>query len=216
MERFDDDGLYDHVSDRLCDGQVVAWYQGRMEWGPRALGNRSILADPRRDDMKDIVNHAVKLREGFRPFAPSVLYEHANEWFKMDGLEESPFMLFIVPVQEDKRGQVPAITHVNGCARPQTVRAEDNPRYHGLISAFHKKSNVPMVLNTSFNIKGEPIVNTPSDAVRCFLGTGIDAVVVNNCVITKTQAVIDEIKARNDRSNWESGRVVGGKIEGHD
>ncbi len=216
VERLEDRELFEKVAGMIADGQVIGWYQGRMEWGPRALGNRSILADPRRDDMKDIVNHVVKLREGFRPFAPSALKEHAGEWFDLTGLKESPFMLFIMPVKEDKRTKIPAVTHVDGSARVQTVDAKDNPRYHGLISAFYEKTGVPLVLNTSFNIKGEPIVNTPGDAVRCALGTGIDAVVVDNYIVTKTDAVKAELKKKQEADKWEAGRVVDGKIENHD
>jgi len=213
-ERIEGQALFDRVAQLIDDGKVVGWYQGRMEWGPRALGNRSILADPRRDDMKDIVNHAVKLREGFRPFAPSALAEKAGEWFDLKGLPNgSPYMLFIVPVQDDKRGKIPAVTHVDGSARVQTVTREANPRYHALISAFEKRTGVPLVLNTSFNIKGEPIVNTPGDAIRCFLGTGIDALVVHDVVIFKRPEVIEEHKKKNDRAQWESGRVKDGRIE---
>jgi carbamoyltransferase len=206
--------LYGHVADALQAGKVVGWYQGRMEWGPRALGNRSILADPRRDDMKDIVNHAVKLREGFRPFAPSCLAEKATEWFDLKGLnDETPYMLFVVPVHEDKRESIPAVTHVDGSARVQTVQKEDNERYHALISAFEERTGVPVILNTSFNIRGEPIVNTPADAIRCFLGTGIDMVVIHDTVIEKRPEVIDALRKKNDRTKWETGRVVGGRIE---
>ena len=208
------ENLYDHVAEAIESGKVIGWYQGRMEWGPRALGNRSILADPRRDDMKDIVNHAVKLREGFRPFAPSCLAEKAPEWFDLKGLQDdTPYMLFVVPVHEDKREAIPAVTHVDGSARVQTVRKEDNERYHSLISAFEKRTGVPVILNTSFNIKGEPIVNTPADAIRCFLGTGIDMVVVHDVVIQKRPEVIEELKRKNDRTKWETGRVVDGRIE---
>ena len=207
------DDLYQSVAARLAEGKVVGWYQGRMEWGPRALGNRSILADPRRDDMKDIVNHAVKLREGFRPFAPSCLAEKASEWFDMTGLGESRFMLYTMPVVEDKRDKIPAVTHVDGSARVQTVTEEDNPRYYKLIQAFEERTGVPVVLNTSFNIKGEPIVNTPGDAIRCFLGTGIDCLVLHDVLIDKRPEVIDEINKKNDRSTWETGRVVDGRIE---
>lgn len=206
------DDIFAFVADRIAEGKVVGWYQGRMEWGPRALGNRSILADARRDDMKDIVNHAVKLREGFRPFAPSCLYEDAPEWFDMTGLKESPYMLFIVPVQPDKRGQIPAVTHVDGSARVQTVRKEDNSRYHALLSAFKKKTGVPMVLNTSFNIKGEAIVNTPQDAIRCFLGTKIDMLVINDVVITKKRA--EKSASEFLPRDAQTGRIVNGAIAG--
>src|ERR1700731_3578528 len=173
------DNLFDEVSQALADGKVVGWYQGRMEWGPRALGNRSILADPRREDMKNIVNNAVKLREGFRPFAPACLAERAREWFDLTGLSDSPYMLFVVPVWEEKQRLIPAVTHIDGTARVQTVSMGDNPRFHSLISAFERKTGVPVLLNTSFNVNGEPIVSTPADAIRCFLGTQIDLLVLH-------------------------------------
>ncbi len=216
-QKFSNGELYKEVAKHMANGKVIGWYQGRMEWGPRALGNRSIIADPRRDDMKDIVNHAVKLREGFRPFAPSTLAETAHEWFDLSGLHnDSPYMLFVVPVVEDKREKIPAVTHVDGSARVQTVREEDNPRYHALIKAFYEQTGVPVILNTSFNIKGEPIVNTPADAVRCFLGTGIDMLVLEDVLIEKRPEVVKEIEERNSRAKWETGRVgKDGRIEGH-
>jgi carbamoyltransferase len=200
------------VAEALAKGKVVGWYQGRMEWGPRALGNRSILADPRRDDMKDVVNHAVKLREGFRPFAPACLAEKADEWFDLEGLGESPFMLFVIPVHEDKRSCIPAVTHVDGSARVQTVRQEDNPRFHSLLTAFDKITGVPVVLNTSFNIRGEPIVNTPADAVRCFLGTQIDLLVLHDVVLEKRPEVA-AAPARERGRHSGAGRVVDGRID---
>jgi carbamoyltransferase len=203
--------LTGYVAQALADGKVVGWYQGRMEWGPRALGNRSILADARRDDMKDIVNHAVKLREGFRPFAPAVLAEKAAEWFDLKGLPDSPYMLFVVPVVEDKRALIPAVTHVDGSARVQTVTPKDNPRFHALISEFHRLTGVPVVMNTSFNVKGEPIVNTPADAIRCFLGTMIDILVVDDVAIVKRPEVTARLRATREAQH--SGRVVDGRIE---
>ncbi len=167
----------------LADGNIVGWYQGRMEFGPRSLGARSILADPTRKDMQDRLNALVKHREPFRPFAPSCLVEKAGEYF--DGCDESPFMLFVYPVKPDKQALLPAITHVDGTARVQTVSRDVNPRYYGLIEAFEKLRGVPVVVNTSFNVMGEPIVNTPEDAVRCFLGTGIDVLVMGNYIVVK-------------------------------
>jgi carbamoyltransferase len=196
----------------IADGKVVGWYQGAMEWGPRALGNRSILADPRRDDMKDIVNHAVKMREGFRPFAPSCLAETAGDWFEMKGLKDSPFMLFVVPVKEDKRAKIPAVTHVDGSARIQTVVPSENPKYHRLISEFGRLTGVPVVLNTSFNVKGEPIVNTPADALRCFLSTQIDMLVLHDVVVEKRPEVVAELAAKRAKKPVDSGRVVDGRI----
>lgn len=167
----------------LADGLIVGWYQDRMEFGPRALGARSILADPTRPDMKDLLNKYVKHREEFRPFAPSCLVERAPEFFP--GCAESPFMLFVYPVAPDKQALVPAITHVDGTARVQTVSRDVNPRYYRLIEEFEKLRGVPIVLNTSFNVMGEPIVNTPSDAVRCFYSTGLDALVLGDYVVIK-------------------------------
>ncbi|MBI3457431.1 MAG: hypothetical protein HY002_16760, partial [Candidatus Rokubacteria bacterium] len=172
----------------LVDGHVVGWYQGRGEWGPRALGNRSILADPRRADMKDLVNTKIKFREPFRPFAPSVLAERAEEYFALpDAARHYParFMLYVVDVREDKRAVVPATTHVDGTGRLQTVRRETNPRYYRLIEAFGEATGVPVVLNTSFNLKGEPIVNSPVEAYRTFSRSGMDALVLGDCVIEK-------------------------------
>jgi len=177
------DRLFDEIAEALAEGRIVGWFQGRTEWGPRALGNRSILADPRRGDMKDIVNRAVKMREGFRPFAPACLAECAPEWFDLSGLPDSPYMMFVVPVHEEKRHLIPAVTHIDGTARVQTVSAQDNPRFHSLIGAFERRTGVPVLLNTSFNVNGEPIVNTPADAIRCFLGTQIDLLVLHDTVI---------------------------------
>jgi carbamoyltransferase len=163
----------------ISEGKIIGWFQGASELGPRALGNRSIIADPRHPDMKDILNSKVKFREGFRPFAPSVLNEHAEEWF---GLKDSPFMLRVSKVL--KPG-LPSITHVDNTARIQTVKREDNNNYYDLINSFYKRTQVPLVIDTSFNIKGEPIVETPEDALKCFLGTGIDYLVFPELIISK-------------------------------
>ncbi len=205
------EALFEHVAKAISAGKVVGFFHGRMEWGPRALGNRSILADPRRDDMRDVVNHAVKLREGFRPFAPACLIEHADAWFDMTGLPESPYMLFTVPVREDKRARIPAVTHVDGSARVQTVSPGQNPRFHALLTAFHAQTGVPVLLNTSFNVKGEPIVNTPTDAVRCFLGTQIDLLVIDDVVIEK-RPEIERALGRDSGTARSTGRVVNGRI----
>ncbi|MFY1669652.1 carbamoyltransferase [Plantactinospora sp. WMMB334] len=173
----------DEVADLLAEHRVVAWVQGGSEIGPRALGQRSILADPRHPAMRDYLNIVVKHREPFRPYAPSVLAEHADEWFEMT--VDSPFMLFVPEVREDRRARVPAITHVDGTARVQTVDAEVNPRYHALISAFHERTGVPVVLNTSFNDAGEPIVETPADAVRTFLNTELDHLYLGPYLVRK-------------------------------
>ncbi len=165
------------AADIVSQGKILGWFQGRAEWGPRALGNRSIIADPRRTDMKDILNARIKHRESFRPFAPSVLVEHTAEWFEKD--YPSPFMLMVYNVRPEKRAQVPAITHVDGTGRLQTVAKDENPRYYALIDAFRRKTGVPMVLNTSFN-ENEPIVCSPEDAVRCFTTTKMDALVLGD------------------------------------
>ena len=160
---------------QIADGRVVGWFQGRMEWGARALGNRSIVADPRRADMRDIINTRIKFRERFRPFAPSVLEESLGEFFV--GAMPDPFMLQVYPIRPDKRAVVPAITHVDGSGRLQTVSEQSNPRYYSLIKAFERLTGVGMVLNTSFN-ENEPIVHTPDQALDCFLRTSMDVLVI--------------------------------------
>jgi carbamoyltransferase len=167
----------------IAEGKIVGWFQGRAEFGPRALGARSILADPTRPDMRDLLNKYVKHREEFRPFAPSCLEERAGEFFT--GCSRSPFMLFVYPVEPHQQSKVPAITHVNGTARVQTVSRNLDARYYRLIEAFERLRGVPMVLNTSFNVMGEPMVNSPADAVRCFYSTGMDALVMGDYVIVK-------------------------------
>lgn len=167
----------------LRDGKIVGWFQGRMEIGPRALGNRSILCDPTLPHMRDKINAEVKHREAYRPFAPSAAAERAHEFFDID--VEAPFMLKVCAVRPEKRSLLPAITHVDGSARLQTVRREINPRYHRLISEFAKLSGVPVVLNTSFNIMGEPIVESPLQALRCYFSTGIDVLVLGDFIVDK-------------------------------
>ncbi len=180
--RYDDAELFPLIAQRLTEGAVVGWYQGRAELGPRALGNRSIVCDPRRHDMQDILNARIKHREPFRPFAPSVLAETMGDWFAAP--YESPYMLMAFKVRADKLGQIPAITHKDGTARVQTVTAETNPRYYGLISAFNDLTGVPMVLNTSFN-ENEPIVCTPAEAVDCFARTDMDVLVLGNYIVDR-------------------------------
>jgi carbamoyltransferase len=186
----DDEKLTAQVVDELAAGKVVGWLQGRFEWGPRALGNRSILADPRRADMKDIVNTKIKFREPFRPFAPSVLAEQAAQYFV---LPEPPrhyparFMLYVVDVKPEQREVLPAITHVDGTGRLQTVSAATNPRYYQLIQCFGEATGVPVLLNTSFNLKGEPIVNTPQEAFSTFQRSGIDVLVLDHCLVSKAR-----------------------------
>jgi carbamoyltransferase len=168
----------------LADGRIVGWFQGRAEVGPRALGARSILADPRRAETKDIVNARVKRREAFRPFAPSVLDEHGPDWF--DGYAPNPFMLLVQPVRRERRAQIPAVTHVDGTARLQSVTAAEHPLYHRLISRYAAHTGVPVVLNTSFNLRGEPIVHRPAEAVSDFLASDMDALFLGNLLATKT------------------------------
>lgn len=177
-----DSDLSEQVASRIADGAIVGWLQGRMEFGPRALGNRSIVCDPRRIDMQDILNARIKHRESFRPFAPSVLEESANEWFSMQG--PSPFMLFACDVKAEKRALVPAITHEDGTARIQTVNRKDNPRYYDLIKAFGSLTGVPLLLNTSFN-ENEPICCRPEEAVECFTRTQMDLLVLGNLVVDR-------------------------------
>jgi carbamoyltransferase len=161
----------------VSEGKVVGWFQGRMEWGPRALGNRSIICDPRRADMKDILNRKIKRRESFRPFAPSILREAVNEWFETD--DDVPFMMQVFQVRKEKRASVPAVTHVDGSGRLHTVVRDSNPRYYALIEEFNKLTGVPMVLNTSFN-ENEPVVCRPDEALDCFLRTKMDVLVLGN------------------------------------
>jgi carbamoyltransferase len=178
----DPDSLDAWTAQQIAAGRVVGWFQGRMEWGARALGNRSILADPRRADMRDIINTRIKFRERFRPFAPSVLEERVHDYF-VDAVAD-PFMLQVYPVRPDKRAEVPAITHVDGSGRLQTVSPRSNPRYYRLISAFARLTGVPMVLNTSFN-ENEPIVRQPREALDCFLRTHMDVLVMGQHVLER-------------------------------
>ena len=167
---------------RLAEGRVVGWFQGRMEWGARALGNRSILADPRRADMRDVINRKIKLRESFRPFAPSVREEEIDRWF--EGAVRDPFMVQVYPVRAPRRREIPAVTHVDGSGRLQTVSREANPRYARLLRAFEELTGVPVLLNTSFN-ENEPIVHRPAEALDCFLRTDMDVLVLDRYVLTK-------------------------------
>jgi len=166
----------------IADGLVVGWFQGRMEWGPRALGNRSILGDPRRADMKDILNRKIKRRESFRPFAPSILREAVADWFVRD--DDVPFMLQVIPIRPERRDQIPAVTHVDGTGRLQTVDRASNPRYYSLIEAFFGLTGVPMVLNTSFN-ENEPVVCRAEEALDCFLRTKMDVLVLGNHLVRR-------------------------------
>ncbi len=203
FEIVEDDALIGHTVDALVDEKAVGWFQGRMEFGPRALGARSILGDPRSPQMQRQLNLKVKFRESFRPFAPSVLREDVAEWFDLDG--DSPYMLVVADIREDRRhkvsdeekalfgidrlntirSEIPAVTHVDMSARVQTVHKETNPRYHALLSAFKERTGCPVLVNTSFNVRSEPIVCTPEDAFRCFMGTDIELLVAGNCIARK-------------------------------
>jgi len=178
----DEGELCRRVATAIADGKVVGWFQGRMEWGPRALGNRSILCDPRRADMKAILNAKIKRRESFRPFAPSVLDRYVAEWFEED--DAVPFMMQVFQIRADKRPQIPAVTHVDGSGRLQTVYQHTNPRYYRLIDTFRELTGVPMVLNTSFN-ENEPVVCRPKEALDCFLRTKMDVLILNNVIIDR-------------------------------
>jgi carbamoyltransferase len=178
----DEETLCRHTAEAIANGKVVGWFQGRMEWGPRALGNRSILCDPRRPDMKALLNAKIKRRESFRPFAPSVLEESVAEWFEED--DAVPFMMQVFQIREEKRKLIPAVTHVDGSGRLQTVSSLTNPRYHRLIRNFHALTDIPMVLNTSFN-ENEPVVCTPQEALDCFLRTKMDLLVLGNTIISR-------------------------------
>jgi len=177
--------LCSRVVECILDGGVVGWFQGRMEWGPRALGNRSILCDPRRPDMKDILNLKIKRRESFRPFAPSVLREYVADWFEED--DDVPFMMKVFPIRQERRSEIPAVTHVDGTGRLQTVHKDTNPLYWQLIDEFREKTGVPMLLNTSFN-ENEPIVCKPGEAMDCFLRTRMDMLVLGNWLVTRASA----------------------------
>jgi carbamoyltransferase len=208
----DEDELLGHTARLLAEGKVVGWFQGRMEFGPRALGARSILGDARSPKMQATMNLKIKYRESFRPFAPVVLREHAHEWFDLDPRHESPYMLLVAPVLERHRvsigaeeartmrddpdlrhrvnvvrSTVPAVTHVDYSARVQTVDAERNPRFHRLMEAFHGLTGCPVLVNTSFNVRGEPIVCTPQEAFRCFQATDMDALVLEDHVLHKEE-----------------------------
>jgi carbamoyltransferase len=198
-----DDAVVDACARDLAEGRAVGWFQGRMEFGPRALGARSILGDARSPAMQSVLNLKVKYRESFRPFAPSVLRERVTDWFEID--YNSPYMLLVADVVEKRRlemtpdqralfgieklnvprSDIPAVTHVDYSARIQTVHQETNPRYHALISAFERLTGCPVIVNTSFNVRGEPIVCTPEDAFRCFMGTEIEVLAVGNCYLRK-------------------------------
>jgi len=219
FEKYDVEQLTDKAAELLSDENVIGWFQGKMEFGPRALGGRSIIGDPRSAKMQSIMNLKIKYRESFRPFAPSIIAEKASDYFEMDKEHTSPYMLVVAPIKEEHRipmtadeeklfgieklnvarSQLPAITHVDYSARIQTVHHETNPRYYDLISAFHNKTGCAAVVNTSFNVRGEPIVCTPEDAYRCFMRTEMDYLVIGDYILAKT----DQPKQESDES-WKT------------
>lgn len=181
-KKLEDNVLYDYVADKLINAGVIGWFSGRSEFGPRALGGRSILADPRRNDAKDLLNAKIKRRESFRPFAPSILKEYVKDYFELNDVV--PFMEKVFPIKAEKHSTIPAVTHVDGTGRLQSVDATVSPRYYALIDAFNKKTGVPILLNTSFN-ENEPIVNTPAEALDCFLRTQMDMLVLENIIVER-------------------------------
>ncbi|RME40263.1 MAG: hypothetical protein D6788_03700 [Planctomycetota bacterium] len=187
----DEDALLDRTARLIAEGKVVGWFQGRMEFGPRALGSRSLLADARNPKMKDIINAKVKFRESFRPFAPAVLKERAHEYFDMPKGMDAPYMLLVPRVREEKRSVIPAVTHQDGTGRVQTVTERHNGRYYRLIKRFGELTGVPVVINTSFNVRGEPIVCTPQDAYHTFVHTGIDALVMGDFLVREKPHPVD-------------------------
>ena len=215
----DENELIEITAKALADGLAVGWHSGRMEFGPRALGGRSILADPRSSTVQRVLNLKVKYRESFRPFAPSVLREDAAKWFEID--TDSPYMMLVADVLPSKRRQmtddeqalfginklnvprsiIPAVTHVDYSARVQTVHEQTNPRYHKLIKRFKELTGCPVLVNTSFNVRGEPIVSTPEEAFRCFMGTGLELLVVGNCILAKEHQ--NAILAKDYRNAYE-------------
>lgn len=190
--------IAENTAKLIWQNNVVGWFQGRMEWGPRALGARSILSNACNPKMKEILNVKVKHREHFRPFAPVVTVEDAKDYFEMEK-EDEPFMLFVFPVKKEKQKLIPAVTHVDGSGRLQTISREQNRRYYDVIKAFEKHSKIPVLINTSFNIRGEPVVCTPNDAYRCMMGTGIDYLVMENFLIAR---------ADNPKDMWDSESIA--------
>ena len=219
FQTFEYENLIDETAEFLANEKAIGWFQGRMEFGPRALGGRSILGDPRSDKMQKNLNLKVKYRESFRPFAPSVLKEDVNTWFDIN--VDSPYMLLVADINPNKkiemtieqeklfgidklnikRSEIPAITHVDYSARIQTVTKNTNPRYYDLISKFKKKTGCPLIINTSFNVRGEPIVNTPTDAFNCFMGTELDYLVIGNCILDKSKQTVNFKK--NHKNKFE-------------
>ena len=217
FETLNEEEIINRTSKDLSEGHAVGWFQGRMEFGPRALGGRSILGDPRSPSMQKNLNLKVKYRESFRPFAPSILSDDLNDWFEMESV--SPYMLMVADVRKEKcipmseedeklfgieklnvkRSSVPAITHVDYSARIQTVHKNTNPKYYKLISKFKEITGCPILVNTSFNVRGEPIVNTPEDAFNCFMGTDLDKLIIGNCYLDKKKQNKDLKKDYSDK-----------------
>jgi carbamoyltransferase len=197
-ERYDDvELLIDRALDTILQGKVISWFQGRFEWGPRALGTRSILADPRREEMKEIVNTKIKFREPFRPFAPVILEERSDEYFTTEGLDKQyppRFMLMVSPFKEDKRDKVQAVCHVGGTGRMQTVRREWNPAYYRIVEKFGEATGIPVLLNTSYNLRGEPIVNTPQNALNTFTNSDIDQLVMGPFLVSKPDQMATPVR----------------------
>ncbi len=199
-KKLDDDELIEQVSKLLEGNNAIGWFQGRMEYGPRALGNRSIIADARNHENWKKVNLKIKFREDFRPFAPTVLEERVSDYFELD--RPSPYMLLVADVHKDKRKEIPAITHVDGSARIQTIRRDQNERYYDLIKAFESRTGCGVIINTSFNVRGEPIVESPKDALNCFVNTHMDFLVLGNYLLTKTD--MPEEKLSNQKEYLEA------------
>ncbi len=204
----DESELLDTAARMIADGKVIAWFQGRLEFGPRALGARSLLADARNPGMKDIINSKIKFREPFRPFAPTVLKEKAHEYFDMPEGMDAPFMLLVPNVREDKRHILPSITHKDGTGRVQTITEQDNGRYYRLVKRFGEITGIPVVINTSFNVRGEPIVCTPQDAINTYLNTGIDALVMDDFLITEKPSDVDLDAGMKRSIELEAGSLV--------
>ncbi len=184
-QQMEDSPLMGKVAQVLSGGGMVGWFQGSMEFGPRALGNRSILADPQNVNAQDLINHRVKFRESFRPFAPAIMEEHVASYFELDC--SSPYMLLVAPVRPEKRSLIPAVTHIDGSARIQTVNPTQNLKFHRLLEEFHKLTGCPILLNTSFNVRGEPIVESPRQAFQCFMATGLDFLIIENFFLDKKE-----------------------------
>jgi carbamoyltransferase len=198
FERYADRELTERAARDIAGGAVVGWFQGRMEFGPRALGNRSIVVDPRRAGMKDVLNERIKKREPFRPFAPSILSEHVGDYFEQT--HPAPTMLMVYQIKAERRAEIPAVTHVDGSGRLQTVTREMNPRYYQLIEDFYKLTGVPVVLNTSFN-ENEPIVCTPRDAIDCFLKTRMDVLYIGNYAVRRRGLATETQRHGEDKNS---------------